>query len=108
MQDVLRAISEMDTKDLNSVVDAVKDRRKVLSALKGQEALATVKIGDLVALQGLSPQYINGSRGVVERISGTKIEVLLNDTWAEARTRQRYGATITVPAATVRVVEQAV
>ena len=107
MQDVLRAVSEMSTEDLERVGKAINDRYRVLRTIRASVNLASVAVGGRVTLDGLSPKYINGSRGTVTRVAGTKVTVDLDDTFRESRARQKYGATLTVPASAVRVLEDA-
>jgi hypothetical protein len=51
--------------DLNRVYDAACKREKELRAQHTQEVVASLRIGDRVRLQGVSPQYLNGLEGTV-------------------------------------------
>lgn len=63
--DVVAYIQQQaDEHDIDSVLAAVKTRRKLL---QDQEA-AAVKEGSAVELRGLRPKYLNGLAGTVARI----------------------------------------
>lgn len=58
---------QADEHDIDSVLAAVKTRRKLLQ----DQAAAAVKEGADVELRGLKPKYLNGLTGIVARIEST-------------------------------------
>ncbi len=55
-----------DEHDLDRILQALKDRRKTLSAARA----SAVQVGMAARTSGLSPKYLNGLTGVVERGNG--------------------------------------
>lgn len=55
-----------DEHDIERIFQACKDRRKTLSAARA----SAVQVGMKARTEGLSPKYLNGLTGVVERGSG--------------------------------------
>lgn len=107
MQDTLRAISEMDSNDLDQVIKAVKDRHKVLLTIQASTTLSTVRVGDRVELTGLSPKYLNGCKAEVKAI-GTEISIVLENGWFEQRAREKFaGRVIRVKPQCVKVIDAA-
>lgn len=67
-----------DANDLDTVIEAVKARRKLLQ----DQAAAAVKEGLDVTLHNISPKYLNGLRGTVksiERLSRKRTAVVTLD-----------------------------
>ena len=66
MSDVVGFIQEKaDATDLDTVIDAVKTRRKLLR----DQAVAAVKEGMTVTVHDISPKYFAGLRGTVKSIN---------------------------------------
>lgn len=90
------------------------DREAIYQALRGasrekraQEtaiASASFKVGDKVQLAGLSPQYVNGTRGEIIERKNTKFVVKFEDP-VDSRVRQRFGSSVRVPATGLRKVD---
>lgn len=55
-----------DAHDLDRILQALKDRRKTLSAARA----SAVQIGMAARTEGLSPKYLNNLTGVIERGAG--------------------------------------
>lgn len=87
--DVLAYIAAHATQDdLDAFSNALTARQKTLDATHA----ATLTVGTPVTLAGLSPKYLEGSTGKVQRISGTRADVLLdkNSTARLAARRTRF------------------
>lgn len=72
--------------DIDRIIDAVKERRKILSKIRA----ASVAVGAPVRLDGLSPRYLNGLTGTVTKIDGNRCTVTLDE---ESTERLRWGRT---------------
>ena len=94
LQDALVFVFNADDHEVNRLFEALKERRKQLRVIANHEALATFKRGDRVELHGLSPKYLNGATGTIERLDGNKFSVRFD----EHVNRGRYGPTVLVPA----------
>lgn len=64
-----------DEQDLDSLLQALRTRRKVL----GEQRAATVRSGLEIRLDGLSPKYLNGLTGTVVTLDGNRAEVRLDE-----------------------------
>jgi preprotein translocase subunit YajC len=62
----IRAITNRE--DLDRVFQAAREREKQLRAQHTLEVAASLQVGDRVRTHGLSPQYLNGLEGAVERL----------------------------------------
>lgn len=78
--------------DLDQIVEAIRQRRKLNRSKDTALTMATVNVGDVVVLKGLTPKYLNGNQGKVVGKRRTKIEVQMDQAIG------RYGRMVTVPA----------
>lgn len=61
--------------DIDHIYAATKSRTRTLRDV----VAAQVQVGATTTLQGLSPKYLNGLRGTVTAINGTRGDVLLDE-----------------------------
>jgi hypothetical protein len=103
--DVLAGIALLDDEQLDAVFAAAKTRASFLRSVAKQQALATIKVGDIVKLDGLRPKYLNGMTGMIRSRKGDKFEVTMHTENASADFRSRFQtAALWVPASCLTVV----
>ena len=72
LSDVLDFITDEATdEDIDRIYDAARLRNKALGAKRA----ASVRVGALVKIDGISPKYFNGLTGVVMSIDGQRARV---------------------------------
>jgi ribosomal protein L21E len=97
LQDALVFVFNADDRELDRLRQAIQERARQLRVINKHEALAKFNDGDRVELSGLSPKYLNGATGVIERMEKDRIAVRLDDD-VDYRIPARYGRTVRVPA----------
>jgi len=78
--------------ELDSIKEALRQRRKLKSSQKTAMAMITINVGDIVVLKNLTPKYVNGERAKVVKKNRTKFQVKLD------KPVGRFGTLVTVPA----------
>jgi hypothetical protein len=78
--------------ELEGILEAVHQRRKLMRGATKAVAFATLQIGDKVRLKGLRPKYVNGSTAEVVDKKRTKLVVVLD------KPTGRFMGRVTVPA----------
>lgn len=93
VSDILRSISLGDYDDhLESIHDAVRERRRARIAAVTAEVTADIIVGDRVRLTAETrPRYMIGAEGVVTKVNGASFRVKLDDPTS------RFGAEPRVP-----------
>lgn len=71
---VCAQISTATAEDLDVYIDAIRRRRKDLTAIRS----ADVRSGSEVKTAGMSPKYLNGLTGTVTEITGQRCTLLLD------------------------------
>lgn len=89
--------------ELDALNEAMKARYRNLRTEANIAAVDEFEVDDRVALTGLSPKYVNGSRGTIVGRSGVKFKVELDDE-CDPRVVNRFGKTLTVPGAALKAV----
>jgi hypothetical protein len=79
---------------LDEILDACYQRKKLTRDQNTAMAMATIKVGDVVVLKNLRPKYINGLKGKVVEKKRTKISVELHT----GQDTGRFGRRVTCPA----------
>jgi len=92
-------ISGKHDAELDEIINAVSQRKKLTRSQNVAMAMATIKIGDIVVLKNLSPKYVNGLKAEVKGKKRTKLSVELVDGPVG-----RFGGIVTVPASNVDIV----
>jgi hypothetical protein len=82
--------------ELSEITDAVNHRKKLKRSQTTAIAMATIVVGDIVILKGLTPKYVNGLKAKVVGKKQTKLNVTLVDGPVG-----RFGGSCTVPASCV-------
>jgi len=80
---------------LDQIADAVRSRRDMQRMQKAAVNKATLSQGVRVRIANIRPQYMDGATGVVDRVVGGRVRVVLDSRWRVQRFRG--SATITVP-----------
>jgi hypothetical protein len=105
LQDAVEAIYRItDEAELEKLHDVLRSRRKQMQTSLAHQNLSTLRVGDHVELFGLSPKYVNGTRGLVTHFDRDKILVTL-DQGTNPRVTARFGRSIRVPAASMKKVQ---
>jgi len=78
--------------ELEAILEAVHQRRKLMRGASKAVAMVSLKIGDKVRLKGLSPKYVNGSTAKIVDKKRTKLVVVLDTPVG------RFKGRVTVPA----------
>ena len=65
--------------DLESISNAVHERRKITRQTDTAIAMVNIKVGDTVILKNLSPKYVNGAEAEVVDKKRTKLVVKLKE-----------------------------
>ena len=61
--------------DLDEIVKAISERRKIISLQRAVDNLSTLAIGDRVKLTNISPKYMNNRPATIIGFDGRKIKV---------------------------------
>lgn len=76
LEDVVTFLSSTATEDdLDAIIGVMNARRKVLHSI----AAASVRVGMVGTLRGLSPKYLNGLTGTVTSVKGRAGTVTLDE-----------------------------
>jgi ribosomal protein L21E len=89
--------NDADAGDVERIVDAVRDSRRQARQVDRRQAMREFSIGDRVSLHGLSPKYVNGSRGTITGRANAKFVVELDDDTPQ-RVFARCGKSPRIPA----------
>ena len=79
--------------ELQSIVEAVRERKKLNRSKNTAIAMVSMKVGDIVVLKNLSPKYVNGLKAKIVEKKRTKFAVTLVD-----GSVGRFSGRVTVPA----------
>lgn len=94
---------------LDQLFQALKDRRRFAARQRGLENKASMNAGDRVVItDGISPKYLTGTTGTVSPMPPRRpgdVQVDIDEKFAQAR--QRFGASVGVPANCLRVLAPA-
>ena len=93
-------ISGVYDSELNSIQEAIRQRRKLTKSAHAAVTMTELKIGDKIVLKEISPKYMIGMAATVTGKRRTKLEVTLDIACG------RFGTTtpIVVPASCVEKV----
>jgi hypothetical protein len=72
IQDVVGFIDQASEAEVRSVFALCQQRTKSLRAAASAMNLSTLKKGDTVVLNGISPKYLNGEKATVVNVQGRK------------------------------------
>lgn len=81
MSDVAEKIikGELDS-ELETIISAIKERRKIVQTAKAFNVITKVKQGDKVRLKGLSPKYLNGNVAEVIKPNQKSVQCFFPET----------------------------
>jgi len=92
-------ISGVHDSELDSIREAVNQRRKLTKSAHAAVTMTTISIGDKIVLKEISPKYMIGETATVTGKRRTKLEVKL-----DSPVGRFGGGTIVVPASCVEKV----
>jgi hypothetical protein len=105
-RDLLAGIIDGDHDEaLDSIAEAVRERRKAVRDREGRLNALTLKPGVRVTLKGLSPQYLNGAIVEVVKVNTSRVVVTSIDGVTSLRAAGRIRSGSTVPLSCVEAVE---
>lgn len=78
VQQGMDIVDEMNTEELNALVDYIRHVYKNKSSMDKARAFATLRVDDRVRLGNIKPQYLTGLTGVVVEKRQTRITVKLD------------------------------
>ncbi len=103
--DVLNYVNNATDNELDLLFAASKRRRKAIQAQTAALNAATLKKGDRVVTKKLSPKYLVGLPGTVDRIDGDKIVVVIDEVRRfEMGRYNNYDGRVTVPASCLEAI----
>lgn len=85
-------LTEATDAELDRLFAAARERRKMNLSVAAAETMASLAVGDTVEVKGVSPKYLNGTRGTVAAI-GQKVKVRCDLATTAPRAAMRLGLT---------------
>ncbi|MGH9906500.1 MAG: hypothetical protein ACRD8U_13075 [Pyrinomonadaceae bacterium] len=100
---VLRILRQADEAELSVISDTVRKQYRALAAQRTDDAIASIKPGDIVVLTNLKPKYLNGLHAEVLERWGPKFKVLVQP-GADPRVNKRFAGCPVIPGSCLRKV----